>query len=145
MQKLVKGIHQFQSDILGNKKELFENLSQGQNPLALFITCADSRIDPNLIPQTDLGEIFILRNAGDIVPAHGSGHSGEAAMLEYAVKVLKVRDIIVCGHSHCGAMNATLHPESLEKLPAVRSYSMLTPLRKSYKKTISIFKIPLPS
>lgn len=122
MQKLVKGIHQFQKDIFTSQRQLFERLAGGQKPLALFITCSDSRIDPCLLTQTQPGELFILRNAGNIVPRYGQGSGGEAATIEYAVCALRIRDIIVCGHSHCGAMNGLLHPEQLDELPAVRQW-----------------------
>jgi carbonic anhydrase len=94
----------------------------GQNPLALFITCSDSRIDPTLLTQTAPGELFIMRNAGNLVPPYGAINTGEAATIEYALSVLSVQEIIVCGHSHCGAMNALLHPEQVSQLPAVRSW-----------------------
>lgn len=122
MQKLVKGIHQFQSGVFSENKQLFESLAEGQSPLALFITCSDSRINPNLLTQTEPGELFILRNAGNIIPAYGTVHGGEAATIEYAVSVLGVKDIVICGHSHCGAMAGLLKPGSLDKLPAVRSW-----------------------
>ncbi len=122
MQKLVDGIHEFQEKFFTSHKELFERLAQGQQPLALFITCSDSRIDPSLLTQTQPGELFILRNAGNIVPPYGAVQGGEAATIEYAVCVLGVKDIIVCGHSHCGAMNGLLHPEQIEELPAVRDW-----------------------
>ena len=122
MQKLVQGIHHFQESIFGSQKSLFQRLMQGQTPLALFITCSDSRIDPSLLTQTAPGEIFIMRNAGNIVPAYGMHHGGEAATIEYAVVALKVQNIIVCGHSHCGAMNGLLHPELLDDMPSVQSW-----------------------
>ena len=122
MQKLVGGIHQFQNEVFGTKQALFEGLVDGQQPLALFITCSDSRINPNLLTQTEPGELFILRNAGNIVPPYGAVEGGEAATIEYAVAVLGVKDIIVCGHSHCGAMGGLLDKSQLAKLPAVRSW-----------------------
>jgi len=122
MQKLVEGIHQFQSDIFSSKQRLFERLVEGQHPLALFITCSDSRIDPSLLTQTDPGELFIMRNAGNIVPPYGTIHGGEAATIEFAVSALGVRDIVICGHSHCGAMSGLLAPDKLEDLPAVRDW-----------------------
>ncbi len=122
MQKLVTGIHQFQTDVFSRNQHLFERLAEGQSPLALFITCSDSRINPNLLTQTAPGELFILRNAGNIVPAYGAVLGGEAATIEYAVSVLGVEDVVVCGHSHCGAMAGLLEPSSLDKLPAVRSW-----------------------
>jgi len=122
MQKLVEGIHQFQKDIFSSKQRLFEGLIEGQAPLALFITCADSRIDPSLLTQTEPGELFILRNAGNIIPPFGQMNGGEAATIEYAVSVLGVKDIVLCGHSHCGAMTGLLEPDNLDDLPAVRGW-----------------------
>lgn len=122
MEKLVRGIHKFQNDCFSSQQELFERLAKGQTPEALFITCSDSRISPTLITQTQPGDLFILRNAGNIVPPHRASNGGEAATIEYAVLALKVKDIIVCGHSHCGAMKALLHPEDVEDLPAVANW-----------------------
>ncbi|MFQ5490417.1 MAG: carbonic anhydrase [Phycisphaerae bacterium] len=122
MKKLIEGIQQFQKASFPAKQSLFEQLASGQQPLALFITCSDSRIDPNLLTDTEPGELFVLRNAGNIVPPHGSVPGGEAATIEYAVNVLKVDDIIICGHSHCGAMAGRLAPECLGGLPAVRDW-----------------------
>lgn len=122
MQKLVQGFNYFKDNLFGTRKELFERLANGQNPDALFITCSDSRINPNLLTQTEPGELFILRNAGNIVPPHGAANGGEGATIEYAVAALGVKDIIVCGHSHCGAMNALLHPEQLADLPTVAAW-----------------------
>ncbi len=122
MLKLIKGLHHFQSEIFLSQKDLFERLAKGQNPDALFITCADSRINPNLITQTNPGDLFILRNAGNIVPPYGAANGGEGATIEFAVSALGVKDIIVCGHSHCGAMRGLLHPEELTEMPAVATW-----------------------
>lgn len=122
MQKLIQGIHQFQQDNFRSLQGLFEQLSKGQNPDTLFITCSDSRIDPNLLTRTSPGELFILRNAGNIVPPHGAANGGEGATIEYAVAALGVKDIIICGHTLCGAMKGLLHPESLTTLPAVSAW-----------------------
>ena len=122
MQKLIEGIHHFQQTIFDTEKRLFERLAQGQQPLALFLTCSDSRIDPSLLTQTKPGELFILRNAGNIVPPFGAVSGGEAATIEYAVAVLKVKDIIICGHSLCGAMDGLLHPGHLDGLSAVNNW-----------------------
>jgi carbonic anhydrase len=122
MQKLVDGIHRFQKDQFRKDVKLFETLVEGQHPLALFITCSDSRIDPNRLTQTKPGELFIQRTAGNIVPPYGVVQGGEAATIEYAVSALTVRDIIICGHSHCGAMAGLLNPQSVEKMPAVKAY-----------------------
>jgi carbonic anhydrase len=118
MSKVIRGIFSYQRDVHGEKQELFEQLGKGQNPLVLFVSCSDSRINPNLLTQTDPGELFILRNAGNIVPPHGGG-GGEEATVEYAVKQLRVRHVVVCGHSHCGAMHGLLEPQALTHLPSV--------------------------
>jgi carbonic anhydrase len=122
MQKLIQGISLFQESVFTTKQRLFEGLAEGQKPLALFITCSDSRVDPNLLTQTEPGELFVLRNAGNIIPPYGVADGGEAATIEYAVEVLRVTDIIVCGHSHCGAMASLLKQPIPDSLPAVRSW-----------------------
>src|SRR5579863_8006780 len=122
MQKLIQGIHQFQGKSFLPLQGLFEQLAKGQNPETLFITCSDSRIDPSLLTQSKPGDLFILRNAGNIIPPHGAGNGGEAATIELAVTALGVKDIIICGHSHCGAMHALLKPERVAALPAVASW-----------------------
>ena len=122
MQKLLDGLHHFQRSIFSSQQELFERLAHGQSPETLFITCSDSRINPNLITQTEPGELFILRNAGNIVPPHGASHGGEAATIEFAVAALGVRDIILCGHSHCGAMKGLLDDTLVAGTPAVRQW-----------------------
>jgi carbonic anhydrase len=122
MQRLIEGIHEFQRDHFRPLQQLFEELSAGQSPETLFITCSDSRIVPTLLTQTRPGELFLVRNAGNLVPPHGAGSGGEGATVEYAVAALGVRDVIVCGHSHCGAMKALLAPEQLEGLPTVAAW-----------------------
>jgi carbonic anhydrase len=122
MQKLVAGIHHFQSTVFSSEPEFYARLADGQSPETLFITCSDSRINPNLITQTRPGELFILRNAGNIIPPYGAANGGEGATIEYAVAALGVKDVIVCGHSHCGAMKGLLEPDGLTELPAVRAW-----------------------
>src|SRR5262249_41470240 len=122
MQEIIEGVRSFQQDFFEANLELFHKLARGQSPPYLFITCSDSRIDPTLITNTDPGRLFVLRNAGNIVPPQAAGISGEAATVEFGVVALKVQHIIVCGHSHCGAMTAILHPEQLSKLPTVASF-----------------------
>ena len=122
MQKLIQGIHQFRQEDFRPLQGLFEQLAKGHNPETLFITCSDSRIDPNLLTRSQPGDLFILRNAGNIVPPHGAGNGGEAATIEFAVAALGVKDIIVCGHSHCGAMQGLLEPQRVSSLPAVSSW-----------------------
>lgn len=120
MRKLLKGVHQFQTNYFSSHREMFEQLSLGQHPRILFITCSDSRIDPNLITQTEPGELFIIRNVGNIIPPYGTTTSGEGAAIEYAVEALGVKHIIVCGHSHCGAIKGLLQLGSLtEQMPLV--------------------------
>lgn len=122
MEKLVNGFLRFRSEIFEKKEELFRRLSKSQAPRALFITCSDSRVDPTLLTQTDPGELFILRNAGNIVPPYGSMQGGTTATIEYAMAVLKVPHIIVCGHTDCGVMKALLNPEEVKNLPSVKEW-----------------------
>src|SRR4051794_34255482 len=123
MEKLVQGIHKFQAGIFRARHELFERLTTGQNPQALFITCSDSRVMPDLITQAEPGDLFVVRNAGNLIPPHGAAPvSGEAATIEYAVKSLKIRDIIVCGHTLCGAMQALMQPNLLDEMPRMRQW-----------------------
>ena len=122
MQKLIRGLHQFQANVFSSQRELFQRLAGGQRPETLFITCSDSRVNPNLVTQTGPGELFILRNAGNIIPPAGIMAGGSAATVEYAVAALKVKDIILCGHSHCGAVGALLQPEALKDLPLMSAW-----------------------
>ena len=122
MRKIIDGVCSFQQHGFKENQELFQVLAHGQSPRYLVITCADSRVVPNLITGLGPGEIFVIRNAGNIVPPPTAGASGEAASIEFAVVELKVRHIIVCGHSHCGAMTSLLNRESLERLPAVADF-----------------------
>lgn len=122
MQKLVEGIHHFHSHGFGEQRELFDKLAKSQHPEACFITCSDSRIDPNLITSTDPGDLFVVRNPGNIVPPIGTSNNGEACAVEYAVLALGVSDIIVCGHTACGAMKGLLDRKSLKTLPLTRSW-----------------------
>lgn len=120
--RLVQGVGNFQKAVFGSKESLFKKLGDGQSPGVLFITCSDSRINPHLLTQSDPGDLFILRNAGNIVPTHGSSPSGAAATIEYAVVNLKVRDVVLCGHSKCGAVAGILNPAALEGMPAVSAW-----------------------
>jgi len=119
MEKILQGVRHFHDHVFPQQAELFESLARQQRPRALFITCSDSRVHPNLITQTEPGDLFILRNPGNIVPPYHPGGDSESATIEYAVEVLDVVDIIVCGHSNCGAMSALLRKGDLEHLPAV--------------------------
>lgn len=117
---LIQGLNAFHSSYFNANRELFERLSNGQAPDVLFITCSDSRIDPCLITQAQPGELFVMRNVGNIIPSYGAASSAEAAGIEYAVQGLGIKDIIVCGHSHCGAMKGLLQIGTLsEQMPLV--------------------------
>lgn len=120
--KLAQGVHEFQSAVFPQMQDEFEQLKAGQSPSTLFITCSDSRIDPSLITQTKPGEIFVIRNAGNIVPKPGAGELSVEATIQYAVDVLKVEHVVVCGHSHCGAVTGLLNLDSLESLPVIRDW-----------------------
>jgi len=119
MDDLIDGVRRFQQDVFPQRRELFKELANGQKPQALLITCADSRIDPNLVTQTQPGELFICRNAGNIVPPHQYEAGGVTASIEFGVAVLGIGHIIVCGHTDCGAMKGALNPGALEGLPHV--------------------------
>ncbi|MBR8835314.1 MAG: carbonic anhydrase [Stigonema ocellatum SAG 48.90 = DSM 106950] len=123
MKKLLKGLREFKASYFCTHQELFEQLSHGQKPRVLFITCSDSRVDPNLITQAELGELFVIRNAGNIIPPYGATNGGEGATIEYAVQALDIRQIIVCGHSHCGAMKGLMKLDKLrEEMPLVHDW-----------------------
>ncbi|MFF0557321.1 carbonic anhydrase [Streptomyces sp. NPDC004266] len=118
MQPLIDNARTF-----GRRPEEFAPLAEGQSPEVLFITCADSRVVPALITGARPGQLFELRTAGNIVPPYGSGTpTGEAATIEYAMEVLGVRNIVVCGHSHCGAVGAVVRGDDLDAVPAVRDW-----------------------
>lgn len=120
MEKLIDGIQEFRETYYAEHQEMFELLSHGQKPKFLFITCSDSRVDPNLITHSEIGELFVIRNAGNIIPPFGSANGGEGAALEYAINALGIEQVIVCGHSHCGAMKGLLKLEKLEhEMPLV--------------------------
>lgn len=122
MEKIVRGIHHFQTSQFEAHSELFKNLSAGQSPDTLMITCSDSRIALSLILQIQPGELFVLRNAGNIIPPFGAGRGGEGATIEFAIKALGVSHVVVMGHSHCGAMKGLLHPEDLSEMPLIRDW-----------------------
>ena len=121
---LLEGVQTFSNEVFPQNQALFAELARGQSPHTLFITCADSRISPSMITQVGPGTLFVLRNIGNIVPAYGEMLGGVSAAIEYAVSAIGVANIIVCGHSDCGAMKALLHPEEhgLPGLPTVSSW-----------------------
>ena len=120
---MVRGVARFQDEIYPRVQGLYHKLvHDGQKPKALMISCADSRVIPEMITQCGPGELFVCRNAGNIVPPFGQRNGGVSSVIEYAVLALGVRDIIVCGHSDCGAMGALLHPERLATMPNVAAW-----------------------
>ena len=139
MQRLIEGVHKFQKDEFGNYRKLFRKLSQeGQNPHTLFITCSDSRVLAELITQSKPGDLFVVKNVGNIVPpANVRGDTNStAAAIEFAVDTLKVSDIVICGHSQCGAITALLDSQPVSKnTPHLRDWLKLaSPVLETLKK-----------
>lgn len=122
MSRFALGAIKFQREVFPEKQELFERLSIGQSPEALFITCSDSRIETAMITQTDPGELFICRNAGNIVPPHTNQTGGMTASIEFAIGALAIPHIVICGHTECGALEGAMHRERLANLPHVREW-----------------------
>ncbi len=122
MDRLTKGVVRFEKEIYPSRKDFFDQLIAKQFPRALFITCSDSRVVPNLITDSEPGDLFTIRNAGNIVPPYGDMMGGVSATIEYSVMALKVKNIIICGHTRCGAMDALLNPESINSMPIVKSW-----------------------
>ncbi|MFB7368943.1 carbonic anhydrase [Streptomyces sp. NPDC056222] len=118
MQPLIDNARRF-----GQRPEEFAPHAAGQSPAVLFVTCSDSRVVPALITGARPGQLFELRTAGGIVPPYDTGNpTGEAATIEYAVEVLGVEDVVVCGHSHCDAVGALVRGDDLSAVPAVRDW-----------------------
>ncbi|MGI4828632.1 MAG: carbonic anhydrase [Janthinobacterium lividum] len=123
LEQLKNGVRRFRADVFPAREEMFrEAATSPQRPHTLFITCADSRIDPNEITGADTGEVFVTRNIGNMVPAYGEMLGGVSAVIEFAVCALGVRHIAVCGHSDCGAMKALLDPATTAGMPTVTSW-----------------------
>ena len=119
MKDVIEGFLRFQKEAFPQRSKLFKKLASNQNPKTLFISCSDSRLVPELVTQREPGELFVIRNAGNIVPPFGPEPGGVSASVEYAVMALGVRDIVVCGHSDCGAMTAVANCQCLDHMPAV--------------------------
>lgn len=120
---LKDGVRRFRREVYTSDPDTFRRVeSQPQRPHTLFITCADSRIDPAALVQASPGEVFVMRNIGNLVPAYGEMLGGVSAVIEFAVSGLKVQHIVICGHSDCGAMKALLDPESTAAMPTVTSW-----------------------
>ena len=122
MSRFAEGVVKFQREVFPEKQALFERLSAGQSPEALFITCSDSRIETAMLTQTDPGELFICRNAGNIVPPHTNQTGGMTASIEFAIGALRIPNIVICGHTQCGAMKGAMNRASLTNLPHVREW-----------------------
>lgn len=121
-QHLVRGVQRFQREIYPERAASFRELEKGQRPNTLFITCADSRVNPHMLTDTAPGELFVARTIGNLVPPHGSGDRGTAALVEYAVQVLQVEHLVICGHSSCGAVKSLLDPHDDETVPRVSDW-----------------------
>jgi carbonic anhydrase len=123
LERLKDGIRKFRTEVYPERAEQFEKaMREPQRPEALIITCADSRIHPDVLTQSQPGELFVTRNIGNMVPAYGDMLGGVSAVLEFAVSGLGVKHVVVCGHSDCGAMKALLDPESVRPMPTVKSW-----------------------
>lgn len=122
MQDLTEGVAQFRRDVYPAKADLFAHLATTHRPSTLFISCSDARVVPEMITQSEPGELFVIRTAGNLVPAHTPGSDGVAASIEYAVAVLGVSEIVVCGHSACGAMTALAERHDLSGAPAIAAW-----------------------
>ncbi|MEO8596793.1 MAG: carbonic anhydrase [Candidatus Solibacter sp.] len=121
MDKIIQGIRHFQDEVFPKNRALFQNLASSQSPETLVIACSDSRISLDLITQTSPGDLFVCRNAGNLVPPHGKSNAVSAS-IEYALNALPIRDIVICGHSDCGAMKGLLHPKALRRMPQVKGW-----------------------
>ena len=122
MDHIVRGVLDFRKNVYPEHKDLFGALADSQNPDVLFFTCSDSRIDPNMVTGSNPGDLFICRNAGNVIPPHSNETGGMTASIEYAVAVLGVRHIIVCGHTDCGAIKGALDIPALKGLPHVKEW-----------------------
>lgn len=122
MTDLASGVTHFQHDVYPGKAALFAELATNHTPHTLFISCSDARVVPELITSSEPGELFVIRTAGNLVPAYASGGDGIAASIEYAVAVLGVSRVVVCGHSGCGAMTAVAERHDLGALPTIAQW-----------------------
>ena len=122
LKQIVDGFNRFRNEVYPAQQELFKQLAHEQIPRAMFITCADSRVAPELITQSSPGDLFVSRNVGNVVPPYGQMMGGVSTAIEFAVLALNVQHIIICGHSDCGAMKAVLDPQTLERMPTVKAW-----------------------
>jgi carbonic anhydrase len=122
MKQIIQGLCRFRSEVFPSKQAMFEELTRGQSPTAVVISCADSRVDMQLITQSDPGKLFMFRNAGNIVPPYGAVLGAASATIEYAMEALKIPNIIVCGHTDCGAMKGLLAKDLAHSMPTVAGW-----------------------
>lgn len=123
LEQLKAGVLRFRTEVYSKRRDTYINaVSEPQRPMALFVTCADSRIEPETITQTGPGNLFVLRNIGNMIPAYGEMLGGVSAVVEYAVSALKVPHVVICGHSDCGAMAALTQPDATAEMPAVKNW-----------------------
>ncbi|CAM3085521.1 MULTISPECIES: carbonic anhydrase [Methylobacterium] len=123
MNSIIQGIASFQGSVFPGQRQMYQQLVRdGQHPSALIIACADSRVSPEHITQAGPGDLFVCRNAGNIVPPASDVIGGVSSAIEYAVVALGVRDIVICGHSDCGAMGGLMKPDLLKKMPSVAAW-----------------------
>lgn len=137
MKRLIEGHKHFLAEVFPGKRQQFHLLAEMHAPEWLFITCSDSRVLPDLFLGTGPGDLFITRNAGNIVPITGYDVDGVTATIEYAVEVLKVRTAILCGHSDCGAIKASLNPAALEDLPKAQRWLSHTQAAVSHRQPLN--------
>jgi carbonic anhydrase len=141
LEKLKEGVRRFRADVYPEREQMYARAAtETQRPHTLFIACADARVDPNEITQSNPGEVFVLRNIGNMVPAYGEMMGGNSAVIEFAVNALKVSHSVICGHTDCGAMKALLQPDSVKNMPTVTSWlsnahAALTVAQTLHKKT----------
>ncbi|MFC5696103.1 carbonic anhydrase [Pseudomonas sp. GCM10022186] len=122
LRNIIEGFQRFRDEVFPQQEALFKKLAHEQKPRAMFITCADSRIVPELITQSSPGDLFVTRNVGNVVPPYGQMNGGVSTAIEFAVMALGVHHIIICGHSDCGAMKAVMDPQTLERMPTVKAW-----------------------
>ena len=142
---ILQGVKKFKKEYFEKEKEFFQGLKEGQHPHTFYVGCSDSRVVPNLITDTLPGELFVVRNIANVIPPADKNDGTlkcTAAALEYAVKYLEVKNIVICGHSHCGGLKALFYSkEKLEKLSYVNNWLKLIENLKEEVKNIEDIKL----
>ena len=149
MRELFEGALKFQEEDFNAHKDLYESLKQHQDPHTLFISCVDSRVVPNLITNTKPGDLFVVRNVGNIVPPYKEsknlreGYLATTAAIEYALIVLEIKNIIICGHSNCGACDIIYEsPAKLKETPYIKTWlQLLDPVKKKVQPIQKVLKV----